>query len=195
MPPRARVKATITDKDLGFSRRASNLAGLTEIDVGVFGAKAAAPHSDTGLSVGEIATMLELGLGGQEQRSFVRAWMDLNEAKMRAEASEMIHLIASGYSRKKAATSLGERWVAGIKEFIMSGQVTPRNAAATIERKGHDIPALGLTGTVVEAIDFKLKLPQLNTLKAGSAASAAAARLTEEIRTNYSEEAGGYSRE
>ena len=192
---RPRVKVTVTDVDRGFSRRASNLAGLTEIDIGVFGAKAAAPHAESGLTVGEVATMLELGLGGQVQRSFVRAWMDANEDEMRKEASAAIRLVAGGYSRKKAATELGTKWADGIREFILAGHVTPPNAAATIERKGHDIPALGLTGAVAEAVDFRLKLPQLNTLKAGSATIAAAARLTAEIRTNYSDSEGGYQAE
>jgi hypothetical protein len=193
--PSVKMKAAITDRDRGFSRRATDLAGLVEIDVGVFGAQAAAHHADSGLTVGEIATMLELGLGGQVQRSFVRAWMDLHEDQMRAEAAAMIHRVARGFSRKKAATELGERWAEGIREFILAGQVTPRNAAATIARKGHDIPALGLTGAVVEAVTFRVKLPQRITLKAGSIQSAAASRLTEELRVNYSDEHGGYSRE
>lgn len=162
---RNKVQVYVTDKDRGFRRLATDLGGVTTIDIGVFGAKANKRHADSDLSVGTMAYMHEMGAGGMKKRSFVRAWMDSHTLQMHEDAMLMLRFIMLGGSRKEAADHLGKKWVAGVKRFIDAGNVRPANAPATIERKGHSTPMIGLTKTIREAITYKLKMPQTRTMR------------------------------
>lgn len=162
---RNRVQVYVSDKDRGFRRLASDLGGVTEIRLGVFGAKAKKRHADSDLSVGTVAAMHELGLGGMTQRSFVRAWMDANTATMLADAKMMLHFIMLGGSRKEAGEHLGKKWSSAVRSFIDAGKVRPLNHPATVARKGHDKPMLGLTGQVRDAVTYLIKLPTTKTMR------------------------------
>lgn len=189
MPPRPpKVTVQIQDKDHGFRRMAAELGGVTEVTVGVMGEKAKRPHSGSrGATIGSVAFWHETGSGGMKQRSFVRAWMDKNVAMMKEDAAKAMQAVILGASRPQAFGAIGQKWVAGVRQFINAGMVRPENAAETIARKGHATPMLGLTGEVRDAVSYKLKLPTTKRMKA-IVSTAAKNALSNLGRFNYDPE-------
>lgn len=162
---RSKVQAYFEDKDRGFRRLASDLGGVAEVTIGVFGAAARKRHADSDLSVGTVAAMHEFGLGGMKRRPFVRAWMDKNTGQMVEDAKLALRAVALGMGRKEATEYLGKRWVGSIQSFIDRNQVRPENAPSTVKRKGHSTVMVGLTGTVRDSIGYKVKLPTTKTMR------------------------------
>ena len=159
-----RVKTTVTDKDHGYKKLAAELGGAGTLTLGVQGKEATQKHPESDLTIGQVAAIHELGIGVPE-RSWLRSWMDANEQRMKQEtASAYAAFIAGRVSRKKALEGLGFKWVRELRENIELGRITPPLAASTIARKGHAIPLLA-TGSVKNAITFKLFLPQARNIK------------------------------
>ncbi len=179
------LNVQVTDVDHGYRRIAAELAGMSEVELGVFGTDAAKQHGDSGISVGNVAFMHETGSGGMKQRSFIRAFMDENEDYMREMAAKAIQrIITANESRKQVSEALGEAWVKDIQAFMDLGMVEPPNAAATVEWKGHSIPMIGLTRAVRNAIRSRIYLPTAKKMRAvvATAAKRAAGGL---VRVNY----------
>lgn len=179
------LNVQVTDVDHGYRRIAAELAGLSEIEVGVFGPDAAREHGTSGLTVGNIAFMHETGSGGMKMRSFVRKWMDENEPRLREQAAAAIQRIVTDSStRKKESEKLGAEWAEEVRKFIDGGHVSPANAPATIEWKGHATPMIGLTRAVRNAVKSRVYLPSTKKMKAivSSAVKKAAGGL---VRVNY----------
>lgn len=188
MPRKPRLNVKVLDKDYGYKRVATDLGGVTEITLGVFGAAAERVHPGSrGLSTGSIAFFHETGSGGMKQRSFIRAWMDKNTRMMVEDAAWAMKAVILGVSRREVATHLGKKWVSQMKAWVRGGNVRPENAASTIALKGHAVPMVGLTGKVVDAISYKLKLPQTKTMK-GTVKNAAARALNGIMSFNYDSE-------
>lgn len=161
--PRANVKVVISEKGPGIAAFAAELAGA-ELRIGVQGDEAAAQHPNSDMTVGALAEKHELGLGVPE-RSWLRAWFDRNQEKCQAETAAAMQLVMTKkLSRKKAMEQLGYKWVELIRDDIVSGKVTPALAASTIKRKGHGV-VLWETGTLTNAITFRLFLAQIKSIK------------------------------
>lgn len=156
-----RIRARVTDKAVGVKRLAEELGGLGRLELGVFGEKAMEPHPSSELLVGQVAAVWELGLvPGQPTRSFLRAWVDANEARMREEAKLALQAVIRGFtSRKKAFETLGMRWSEQIKANIRTGGVTPPISATTARLKGHNIPLYD-THAIHNAVTYKVTLKQ-----------------------------------
>lgn len=172
MPP---GRVTIEDTDHGFARLAETLGELGSVVLGVQGKEAEKPHpSADGLTVGEIASIHHEGKGPPRRR-WLEGWLEKNAARMRAEAAiELQDVIAGKTTRNKALQRLGYKWCAELRDWIWAGKVTPPLAASTIQRKGGETRPLVDTHTLVNAITYKVFLPQLKSIR--DTAQRAAAR-------------------
>lgn len=171
------VKASVHDKDKGYAKLAADLDGMGTVTLGVQGNEASAQHPNAGMSVGALATMHELGLGVPE-RSWLRKWMDLNQARMLKETKTALKEVTAGRTtRKKALAALGYRWVVELRDWIAAGNVTPPISASWAAAKGHSIPLLD-TATLVNAITYKLFLPQIKSIKGSKQRAVVRGQLT-----------------
>jgi len=157
------MSVKIKERDHGFKALLKELAG-GEVTIGVQGAEALKPHGDSGLTVGNIAVIHELGLG-VPQRSWLRAWMDANHDFIEKTSAEAWGAITNRtLSRKVALERMGQQWVSHLQDWMLSGGVEPPLAESTIARKGNDIPLID-TMELVTAITAKVKLQQLKSIK------------------------------
>ncbi len=134
-----------------------------EITLGIID-KAEFPHPSSDLTIGELAAIHELGIGVPE-RSWLRSWIDGNLTYIQASSAEAWQKIATGQlSRKDALDRLGRDWANQIQENILQGNIMPPLAASTVAKKGHATPLID-TMTLIEAIDYELKLKNIKSIR------------------------------
>ncbi len=166
-----KTKMVVQDRGPGFQQLVADLAGA-ELTIGVHTEEGAQMHPDADMTVGEVMALHELGLGGQKERSWLRKFLDHNEARYTSMAAEAFRQIVAGGSRKKLTERLGYVITDEMRGNIADGKITPALAASTIAAKGHSIPLLA-TAKGVNAITFKLKLRQIKSVaKEGGAREA-----------------------
>ena len=143
---------TVTDTDRGFRALKQRLeTSFAPLDVGVD----EKPHEGSpGMSVADIATIHEFGLGVPE-RSFLRSWADEHAAEIREYIADLAtqHVIGN-ITRAEMYERLGRWAVQGVQQKILSN-VPPPLAAETAKRKGSDL-ALVATGQLLEAIVWEI---------------------------------------
>lgn len=147
--------------DRGANRLLRNLKGArgasTVLDLGVIGDDASAVEHDSEITVGELATIHELGLGVPE-RPWLRGYIEANrgkiEERIREEARRMITV---GATRDQVLERLGV-WLQGeIQEWIGNpGNNLAPNAPETILRKGSAMPLID-TGQFRSSITYKVR--------------------------------------
>ena len=137
--------ASVSDKDNGYRRlmRRATAGKSPTVKVGVFGELASAVHEGKSvITIGELAEMFEFGTGGQEERSWLRAYVDENNArivKMIARLGEQV--IKGTITEAQAMDLLGLKIVGEIQQRISAG-IAPPNADSTIRRKGSSVPLI-----------------------------------------------------
>lgn len=144
--------------DRGYNALLGRLVrGAGKVTVGIHEQEGAAPEGDSGITVAEVAALHEFGLGGQEQRSFVRAYVDQRDAQIQGSMRQIGEGIVSGKipSVEQGLEQLGAEAASGMQDFITSGSVQPEIKPATIARKGHATPLLN-KGTLVGSITSKV---------------------------------------
>lgn len=130
-----------SDQDKGWKalrKRLGDALGLS-VTVGVHAPEGA--KLDGKLTVAELATIQEYGLGVPE-RSFIRAWAD----DMRAENDIALRKIAQAiikgkYDGRTGLDRFGLLCVGQIQTRISNG-IPPANAPSTIKRKGSSTPLI-----------------------------------------------------
>jgi hypothetical protein len=149
------VASSFSDVDKGYTARLRAIAsmnGRVTSKVGVFGDDASELHdAESGLTNGELAAIHEFGAGVPE-RSFVRAWVDVDQSKITDQLKTEATDVAAGRrtiykSMERFGDWAGLRIVARIAQHI-----APALAAETVRRKGSDTPLVE-TGTLIRAID------------------------------------------
>lgn len=145
----------VVDRDRGWRSLAREVERLKRgafVRVGVQGNEAAAAHQNgNGKTVADVATTHEFGAvvvskNGKQivipERSFIRATIDLNHAKLQRTATLLGRgVIAGRFARGQALELLGEQAVGMMKQRISDG-IAPANAPATIARKGSSTPLI-----------------------------------------------------
>jgi len=161
MPPAA---GKVVDVDRGYKklrawfrregrRRGSHaLVGLRSDGPG------GAEHSGGGLTVAEIGSVHEFGLGSAPERSFIRATFDDNAEKYVRLSQRLAGRLIDqrGGNVTQALTQLGQVGVADIINRINKG-IPPELQEATKERKGSSKQLID-TGQLKQSIDFKVVL-------------------------------------
>lgn len=127
------TKSSAYEKLLAATKRNAGL----RLRVGVIGDGASKPHEGAeGLTVAEIAAKHELGLGVPE-RSFIRAWVDQNRARLDEEMRRVLARVFKGdITWEQAAPLLGARYAGEIQQFIADNKVKPPSTDRTNQLKG-----------------------------------------------------------
>lgn len=142
---------SVTYKDNGAKALVANIgkAHKASVDVGVLGEKAAAKEDKGTLTVGEVASFHEFGLGVPE-RSFIRGWVDENEKVVQNLSGRAVAAVAKGMPVDQALTIIGSKIASLMQERISRG-IEPANAPSTIARKGSSKPLVN-TGQLRSSI-------------------------------------------
>ncbi len=146
-----------SDKDKGFAALFKKLkAGKATLTVGIHGAEGGTPDGSGKLTVGDVATIHEYGLGNCPERSFIRSWADENQAKNRITIEKVMGAVVSGrLSVKQSLDAIGLRFVAEMQARIVAG-IEPPLAESTIARKGSSTPLID-TGQLKSSIRHKVE--------------------------------------
>jgi hypothetical protein len=130
---------TISDRDLGARDLIVRMLEQGAMRVGVSEASGAQPHGEDGkITVGEIATIHEFGLG-VPRRSFLSDWFD----ERRAELENMIvragrAVVLNKLTVPEALEQLG-LWCVGSIQTRIAENIPPPLAPETIARKGSSV--------------------------------------------------------
>jgi hypothetical protein len=171
---RTKVTVTVEDRDHGYKKLAASLGDMGTITLGVQGKEAEEPHAEagnsryggpSGLTKGQVAAIHELGLGVRP-RSWLRKWMDTNESRMLAQTKAAFQEVMAGKTtRNKALQELGYEWTQELRDEIWEGKITPPLEANTVARKGGESRPLLETGDLMNAITYKVFLPQAKSIR------------------------------
>lgn len=124
------------------------------VKIGVQGKEAGKAHGKA--TVADIAAIHEFGLGNNPRRSWLRDWVDLNEAVSREKLRKGYQKVLSGQINVETlATAFGTWAVASIQERIAAG-ISPALSPETVKRKESSIPLID-TGVLRSSITFILE--------------------------------------
>lgn len=153
-----------TDQDKGFAalfKRLGDSKGLV-LTVGVHGPEGSAEHEappgggSSPLTVAQVATIHEYGLGTSPERSFIRAWSDENESKNLETLVKIGQAVVQGkFTAEQGLDRAGLRFVAEIQKRIRGG-IAPPLKPATIARKGSSTPLVN-TGQLITSIRHRVR--------------------------------------
>ncbi len=127
------------------------------IDGGSFADDGAVEFPDAQLTVAEVASINEFGLGVPE-RSFIRGWFDESQRELADLARSQTQLaIAGKITGLQAAERIALKAEASVKRRIRNrgNGAYPANAASTIAKKGSSVPLID-TGQWRSAIRGKV---------------------------------------
>jgi hypothetical protein len=155
------MAGTVTDTDAGYKalfRRLEDAKGLV-LTVGVHGPEGAAEHAveegEPPLTVADVATIHEYGLGNNPERSFIRAWADENKSQNEQTLLKIGQACVRGrYDATTGLNRAGLLFVAQIQRRIRAG-IAPPLSPVTIARKGSSTPLIN-TGQLWTSIRHKV---------------------------------------
>lgn len=152
----------VTDRDNGYKALMQRVESLQKdswkISVGVHEAEGKTRHDgtvDENLTVIDVATFHEFGLGNNPRRSFIGDYFDQNEAQIQAWTSKAIQDFLQGkITREQALNKVGSLIVGGIQKRMAAG-IQPDLKPATVARKGSTVPLID-TGQLRTSITYKI---------------------------------------
>jgi hypothetical protein len=145
---------SVTDKDKGFKALFARLKGAKDLvlTVGVHGSEGQEPHGNVDaegnalppgpLTVADIATVHEYGLGTSPERSFIRAWADEQATKNNQTLAAIGKAVVQGkFTAEQGLERAGLRFVGDIQKRI-KGNIPPPLMARTVARKKSSTPLI-----------------------------------------------------
>lgn len=152
----SRSSIKVTDKGYKKLLRTVFEFGAPNIAVGVQEADGAKKHNGKGnATVVEVATWQEFGTKYIPARSFLRAYVDENSARLRQMMFVLMQSVIKGSRTKEQAVNiLGQKMVGEIQARI-SARIPPPLAASTIKRKKSDVPLID-TGQLRASITYRV---------------------------------------
>jgi hypothetical protein len=145
----------ITDRDRGAKALLRRLRGTVTIRVGVIGTAARAAHPKAGMSVGELASLHELGIG-VPRRSFLRDTFDQEWSTTKASLRLIPRSVVSGSTAQAAATRFGESSSKSVVASI-DANISPPLDPSTIAGKSN-AGVLVDTGTLRRAVSCEVEV-------------------------------------
>lgn len=160
---------SVKDVDKGYQKlvsRVFNAAlarfGTLPLRVGIFEDIGAKGYADNeAVTTLMVAQWQEFGTldGRVPERSFIRAYVDENESRIREMQRRMLESVISGKRTEAAALELlGLKLVGEIQARISAG-IAPPNAEATVKRKGSATPLID-TGQLRGSITHRVGDPR-----------------------------------
>jgi hypothetical protein len=149
--------AKVRDIDNGYKALLKKIkeAKKASITVGVHQKEGDASHEKGSLSVLDVGTFHEFGLGVPE-RSFIRGWFDENQKWCNTFISGMLRSVVEGKREfSQTLEQIGLKFVGSVQERI-SNRIPPPLAASTIKAKGSDVPLID-TGQLRTSITYKVE--------------------------------------
>lgn len=144
------IMGSSSDRDGGFAalfKRLGDSAGLV-LTVGIHGPEGKEPAENPDgkpagpLTVADIATIHEYGLGHNPERSFIRAWADENKAQNEQALIKIGQAVVQGkFTAEQGLDRAGVRFVAEIQARIKA-HIPPPLQLKTIERKKSSTPLI-----------------------------------------------------
>jgi hypothetical protein len=160
------MAAQLKDVDRGYGALVQRVFGMAakraRVDVGILDGDR--PHSggggedsvDHAVSILQVAIWNEFGTATIPERSFIRAWFDENEGKLRQELAVLMRSVLEGKrTREQILELVGQRAVAQIQARIAAG-IAPENAPSTVEKKGSSTPLIN-TGALRSAVSYRVE--------------------------------------
>lgn len=146
--------AKVTDKDNGAKDLSALFKlGLKSLRVG-FQDSAGERGDDSGLSVVDVVTFHEFGLG-VPRRSIVADWVDINRSEIDQRVAKYARLIVQGKIKPVTALEQLGLWAQSSMQARVSAGISPALAQSTIDRKGSSTPLID-TGQTRSAITYKV---------------------------------------
>lgn len=140
----------ITDtKKPGYEKLVSGRPLIGEITVGIHSAEGGGQHGR--FTILDIGTKHEFGDDRVPARSFIRAWFDAKETKLKKTIQRVLKKAVEDGKPALGLERLAVLFQADIQKWISGGNVKPPLKQATIDRKGHDVPLIE-TGILKSAI-------------------------------------------
>lgn len=131
------MPVVVKQEDHGASELIKRLAGRATVRVGIQGQKAEeAKTNGKGLTVADVGSFHEFGLGNNPRRSFIADFVDENIGRLETRLVRLCKKIVSG--KMDLVTALNQFGVAAqgeIQERIARG-IPPPLAEATLKKKG-----------------------------------------------------------
>jgi hypothetical protein len=127
------------------------------LEIGILDGSKAYPGGG-GATVSDVGTWNEFGTDTIPPRSFIRAWFDEAEPRMRDGLSKLMQSVLMGKrTAENALELLGLKAVGEIQERISAG-VPPPNAPSTVAQKGSSTPSTPLieTGALRASISHRV---------------------------------------
>lgn len=153
---------SVTDKDNGYARVRAELFkdNYAAIEIGVLG-YAALEQYENGTAIWQAALWAEMGVpngnGGWRQppRSWLRGWFEENDDLVAFWLKgEMLRVARGEITKQQAIEEVARRAVVSMKNRMRHG-IDPRNADATIKRKGFDFPLFNM-GKLVNTVTYRI---------------------------------------
>jgi len=143
----------LIDKDLGLKalvRRVRQGSRGGAVKVGVLSGSG----SNAGVSVVDVASIHEFGLGTHPERSFIRAWADQDRSEHEAVERRLAESVVKGSNtHPEALEKLGLVLAASAQKFIQDGRVSP----PTVKQGGDGNTTLIDTGQLVSSISHEVE--------------------------------------
>lgn len=159
------MSGAVKSIDHGYDALVKRVYGLEqpEVAIGILAKDAEEPKksadgtpSQDGARVIDAAVAAEFGTDTEPERSFIRAWYDEANPRMRASLTALLRSHLAGKRTKEEVFELlGQKGVGEIQQRIAAG-IPPENAASTIERKGSSTTLIA-SGQLRSAVSYAVK--------------------------------------
>lgn len=150
----------VKDRDNGYralmaSAAAAGKGGSLSVGILEKDASQAAEGAKGGITLGDVATWNEFGMGVPE-RSFIRGWFDETSDANRKTFTQLWQRVLKGQlTPARAFELLGLRFQGDVQKRIVAG-IAPPNSPRTIALKGSSTPLVD-TGQLKSAISYQVE--------------------------------------
>jgi len=145
---------TVRDEDRGYADLVKTIfaMGSPKVSVGIHEEDGA--HDHGGMTVVDLASIHEFGLGVPE-RSFIRAWFDENEDRAKEAMRRLLVSVLEGKNKPEQAVEKFALWVVGEMQARIARGIAPALAESTIASKGSSVPLID-TGQLRSSISYEI---------------------------------------